>query len=395
MAINEVELKHIIGQFHKLNMHSDLAMLFITQDITYDQLFDRFLSSDTKFYKKVFSYIFKYSTTQIDKGRLDKVFVDIVSKLDCMYYTKSLTYEDGMIERFGFSSRYLEGLLIYLLSDNDLNAVNSCIDMMAINPNINNRVIFEILSRHKELCHQYILSHLIANEYLGIEDIFKLILIRAEDLPLDDVRMLLQELFFNPSLLLLFAAHVFSFYRITVDYKSNKCMVELKCLLKGSEKVLLDNIREIIIETMWIDAELDYYDFLDNAYTTHRNSKNIHMTNLYNTYLQWFRSHKRDSESIGNFLLNGHEEDLVEMHLTYDNTKELSADIMNINYITDISGLEGYALFIKLFNMNRFLLGNYNNTYTAQRHLEPLVETESLAISLATSVNFYIFLCFR
>lgn len=392
--INQVEMNHIIDQFHQHNMTSDMAMLFITQDMSFDKLFERFLTTPIKFYKDVFSYIYKYITDKIDKGQLDIVFRDVISKLDCYVYDTKIQI-NGCVNKYGFSSVIIQKTLLYLLSDNDLNGINSFIDMMSINPNIDNRVIFDVLSQNKDLCHQYVISNIISGEYLSIEDIFRLILIRSEDLPLDDVRMLIREIFFNKNMMLTFAAHVFSFYVITVDYKDNKCNVNLTCKLRGSEKELIDNIRQIIIEVIWIDAELDYYDFLDDAKGRHRDCKNMYMAGLYNTYISWFRSQEREDNSIANFLFNGYEEDLSLMQLNQENMKELSIDMMNLLYITDISMYEGYELFIKMFNLNRFLLGHYNNTFTAERHLSTIIEDEGFAIRLAIDTNFYIFLCLR
>lgn len=392
--IRDEELTHIISEFSRLEMAEDMAMLFVTQDMPYNRIFDKILYVKDEFYIKVAQYIYSYIMSKLEKGQLDKALL-IVERLECKEFTYD-TKLNGFFNPDVITSRLLEKIAKYLFDYNNLNGLNMLIDNIDINPNIDNKVIFDLLANNTDMCHQYIISNIISNEYLDITEIFRLILIRADDLPVDDIRALLREIFLNRDLFLKFAAHVFSYFVVSVKEFNDKYEVEVECILPAdsSEYEVLETLRRIIIDNVYVDAEMDYYTFLENAEATHKHHKNIYLTNLYKTYVNWFKSREREETCISNFIQFGHEEDFLKMNFKMDNARDMALDAINLNYIVDIEGLTGYDLFIKLFNLNRFSLGHYNNTYTVERHLAPIYLSEQFFIDLASSTNFYIFLCF-
>ena len=176
MNIREEELEHIITQFGIHNMYSDMAMLFITQDIQYEDIFRNSYVVPFSFYKKVFSYMWAYIVDKINKGQIDIVIRDIFMKLKCNEITNK-KYDEAVINMDYFSGLIIKHTLLTLVKRADYNGVNFIIDILHVNPNINNRVIYQILSSNQDLCHQYVITNIISGEYLDIEDIFKLIMI--------------------------------------------------------------------------------------------------------------------------------------------------------------------------------------------------------------------------
>lgn len=395
MNISRVELDHIMNEFSKNNMYYDMAMFFTTQDIDYDDIFLYDYNMPVGFYKRVFDVIYKYVLNKIDKGQTDSAIRDVFTKLRCYNYLDKPSLK-SIILRDCFSCRLIEYTLKYLVRDGDLDAVNFVIDNLMVNPEVNNDVIFTMMMKNPELCHQYIISNMISGEYLDIEQVFELILERAKVTPMSTIQELILEIFNNKEMLLHFAACVFQQYRIWVEPKSNKrSVIHLDNNNKGERGEIVDKIREFLIEIIWIDAELEYFDFLNEAKVRHKHDKNLYMAGIYNTYIQWFGSKLREQNSMKNMLWYGYEEDLGTMNIDIECLRELSLDIVNLIYITSMESLDGYDLFIRMFNLNRFKLGNHRNTATIRRRIESSFEENELYLSLATDMNFYIFLCFR
>lgn len=394
MNISRAELDHIMTEFSSKNMYSDMAMFFITQDLDFDDIFIHDYSVKPIFYKNVFTYIFKYVINKIDKGQLDTVLRDVFSKLRCYNYLRKLELK-SVILRDGFSSRLIEATMKYLVRDGDLDGCNFLIDTLMINPEVNNNVVYEIMMRNPELCHQHIISNLISGEYLDVAMVFELILQRAKVTPMDTVKELVLEIFNNKSMLLHFAACVFGQYRIWIEYKNNQKLVHVDNLNKGERKELVDNLRDFIIEIIWIDAELEYYDFLCEAKARHKADKNTYMAGVYDNYINWFGSRMRENNSFKNMIWCDYEEDLGAMQIDIECLTELSRDILNLTYITDIELLDGYELFLRMFNLNRFKIGHYMNLATVERRFPSIAETNEFYLALALDINFYIFLCFR
>lgn len=394
MNIDRPELEHIITEFSRKKMYNDMAMFFITQDIDYDDIFLLDYSIKVSFYKNVFNYIYKYVISKIDKDQLDLAIRDVFLKLRCYNYLRKPELE-RIILRDAYSTRLIEATLKYLVRDGDLDKVNFLIDALMINPEINTDVIYQILLKNSELCHQYIISNLISGEYLTIEQVFELIMERFKVTPMSTIKELILDIFNNKEMLLQFASHVYKQYRIYSDPKGNKLSVHVDNKFRGERKEHIDDIRNFLIEIIWIDAELEYYDFLTEAKMLHAQDKDTYLSGVYNTYINWFGSKMREDNSFGNMLWNGYEEDFDPMHIDYDCIAELSRDIVNLRYITGIEFLDGYDLFIRLFNLNRFKLGHFMNTETVRKRLVETMVTNEFYINLAIDLDFYIFLCFR
>lgn len=395
MNISRSELDHIMSEFSRNNMYYDMAMFFITQDIDYDDVFSLDYNMPASFYKNVFSVIYKYVITKIDKGQMDNAIRDVFVKLRCYNYLTKPALK-GIILRDCYSCRLIEFTLKYLVRDGDLDSANFLIDNLMICPEVNNKVIYTMMLKNPELCHQHIISNMIDGEYLDIEQVFELILERAKVTPISTIKELILQIFNNREMLLHFAACVFHQYRIWIEPKSDKkSVVHVDNKNKGERASIIDSIREFLIEIIWIDAELEYYDFLNESKVRHKSEKNIYLAGVYDTYIKWFGSKMREQNSFKNMLWCGYEEDLGAMNIDEECLRELSLDLCNLIYITDMEMLDGYDLFIRMFNLNRFKLGYHRNTATIRRRIISCMESNELYLSLAMDMDFYIFLCFR
>ena len=391
--ISRNELEHIIDQFTIKNMPQDLAMFFITQDIEYDDIFFDDWRAPSKFYKYVFSYIYEYVKGKIDRGQLDIVVRDVFSKLVCYNYTNKLVVNEIPC-RDGFASLLIRATFKYLYKDNDLDGINHLINILMNNRNFNPSVIYDIMMNEPELCHQYILSNIISGEYMTIGQVFELLLKRARVTTMDTIRELVLQIFNNKNLLLEFAAVVYSHYMISTYKKGDEVIVDIKCTSSGERKTYIDNMREFMKEIIWVDAELEFFDFLEETKMTYARSKDMYRAGIYDTYSRWFGSKYRESTAIANMLWYGYEEDLNEMSLDIEAINTISRDAYNILYIADGRLLDGYDLFIRLFNFNRFLMSMHRNTDSIRDIIVSNMDDNPTAISLAIDISFYIFLVF-
>lgn len=394
MNIKQEELDHILTQFSWKNLYNDMAMFFITQDIDYEDIFAKAWVVEPSFYKNVFRVIYAYVINKIDKGQYELAVRDVFLKLKCNRYDTRISI-DGKINPNGLAIILIKKTLEYLMRDGDVDVANHFIDICMVNPNFNRDIMFGILKSEPDLCHQSVLSNLIAGEYLSIEDIYELIILRAKVTPLSTVKDLVLEIFNNKEMLLGFASCVFKEYNIWIDTKNDNKTVHLDNKCRGERKEIVDNLRDFMIEIIWIDAELEFYDFLNQAKVEHRNCRNIHMANIYDLYIKWFGSKSREDNFMSNFLWSGYEENREELYLDDQALGDVSRDVCMLKYITDMGLLDGYDLFIRMFNINRFLISNHNNYGTIKRHIDASMETNSPFIWLAVDSAFYIFLCLR
>lgn len=394
MNITREELDHILNQFSSKNMCSDMAMFFITQDLDYDDIFFTDYITPVKFYKGVFNYIYKYVINKIDRGQFDLTIRDVFTKLRCYNYLKKTDLK-SIILRDAFSCKLIENTMLYLLRDNSLDSINLLIDILMVNPEVNAKVIYNILTHNPELCHQYILSHMISGEYLTIEQIYELLYERSKVTPLSTIKELVLELFNNKNMLLHFAAYVYSQYRIWMKPTKDSIDVHVDNLNKGERREFADNLRDFIIEIVWIDAEIEFWDFINESKVIHREDKNTYLSQVYGTYIAWYGSKMREQNSFANMIYGGYEEDLKAMNIDCECMAELSRDVLNLTYITKMEILDGYDLFIRLFNLNRFKLGHHRNMKTIRDRILESYEENEFYVNLAIDLNFYIFLCFR
>ena len=393
MDISREELEYIIDQLTIKNMPQDLAMFFITQDIDYDDIFYDEWRAPVKFYKMVFAYIFEYIKTKIDKGQIDSAVRDVFMKLPCYRYEKKLVINKTPC-RDAFAVALVRGTLLHLYSNNDLDGINHIINVLLSGSDFNPTVIYEILRDEPELCHQYIISNLISGEYLNANQVFELLLERAKVTTMETIRQLILEIFNNKDMLLEFAAVVFSHYLIRTYKKDDKIVVDVKCDCGGERREHIDNMREFMKEIIWIDAELEFFDFLEETKSRYAKIKDMYLAGIYDTYSRWFGSKYREETALTNMLWNGYEEDLDRMSLDIEAMNTVSRDALNIIYIGDGRLLDGYELFIKLFNLNRFMLSIHRNTFTIREIIMSNLEDNNLAVNLAIDLSFYIFLVF-
>lgn len=394
MNITKPEIEHIVDQFTIKNMPQDLAMFFITQDIEYDDIFYDDWRTPVKFYRYVFSYIYAYVKNKIDRGELELAVRDVFTKIPCYNYNKKLV-ENGIAVRDGFAITLLKGTMMYLYRDNDLDGINHLINVVMNNANFSPFIIYNIMMEEPELCHQYILSNMISGDYFTTDQIFELLLQRAKVTTIGTIRELVLELFNNKDALLSFAAVVFSQYSIRTYKKGDSIKVDVKCLAKGERKEHIDNLRDFMKEIIWIDAEIDFFDFLEETKMKYARAKDMYLAGIYDTYSRWFGSKYREDTAIANMLWNGYEEDLNEMQLDIEACNAISRDALNLLYIGDSRMLEGYELFLKLFNINRFHLSMHRNTDTIREIIVDALNENVLPVNLALDLNFYIFLVFN
>lgn len=394
MDIKREELDHILTQFSWKNLYEDMAMFFITQDMDFDDMFCKDWVVEPSFYKNVFRVIYAYVINKIDRGQYELAIRDVFLKIKCNRYDARVAI-DGRINRDGLSILLIKKTLEYLVRDGDIDTANHFIDICMVNPNFNRDVMFGILKSAPDLCHQSILSNLISGEYLSIEDIYELIIMRAKVTPLSTIKDLVLEIFNNKEMLLGFASCVYKEYNIWIDTKGDDKTIHLDNKSKGERKEIVDNLRDFMIEIIWIDAELEYYDFLNESKVAHRSCKNMYMAQIYDIYIRWFGSKSREENFMSNYIWTGHEENCDELYLNDQALGDISRDVCMLKYITDMGLLDGYDLFIRMFNINRFLISNYNNFGTIKRHIDNNIESNSPFIWLAVDTSFYIFLCLR
>lgn len=398
MDISREELEYIMRQFSWKNMSFDMCMFFITQDIDYDDVFLTDFMTDKQFYIDVFRHIWAWCKGKIDNGNIKAVCMDVILKLRCEDTTDEMCYDTGWVRRDWFAFALIRQILQYMVVRFNPEDINTIIDHIMVNEGVDRGCLLPILMSDSQLCQDVILENIIRQEYLDTDDILTLIIERGKVLDDDTIRGLVLGVFYNQTMLLDLAYSCMKYYDISWQINENDINVNVSNLVQDEEsKRVVDIIRGMIADIIYVEAEYDFYDFLEDARLTYISTGDNHRSGLYTIYQRWMVSERRESTQIPNMLELSCEDTTSETGFSADNFDTIMSDIKMLEYICAIDSMDGFDLFKRMFNVNRFQLCQYGRvgviadkaTSAASDYLNTLM------IQMACDTKLYLFLKLR
>ena len=398
MDISREELDYIMRQLTWKNMSYDMSMFFITQDIDYDDMFILDFMTDKQYYIDLFRHIWSWCKGKIDNGNVKQVCMDVILKLRCEDITDEMCYDTGWVRRDWFAFALIRQILQYMVVRFDPEGINTVIDHIVVNEGVDRKCLLPILLSDPQLCQDVILENIIKQEYLNTDDILTLILERGKVLDDDTIRGLVLGVFYNQTMLLDLAYSCMRYYNIGYKINETDIDVHVDNRIQDAElRHVVDVIRGMISDIVYVEAEYDFYDFLEDSRLTYINSGDNHRSGLYAAYQRWMISDKREQTQIPNILELSYEDLSSDTGFSVDNFDTIMSDVKMLEYITMIDAMDGFDLFKRVFNINRFQLCQYGRTgLISDKATSAANDYMSMRlIEMATDINLYLFLKLR
>lgn len=398
MDISRDELEYIMRQFSWKNMSFDMCMFFITQDIDYDDVFLTDFMTDKEFYIDTFKHIWAWCKGKIDNGNVKQVCMDVILKLRCEDTTDEMCYDTGWVRRDWFAFALMRQILQYMVVRFDPENINTVIDHIMVNEGVDRRCLLPILLSDSQLCQDVILENIIRQEYLDTDEILTLIIERGKVLDDDTIRGLVLGVFYNQTMLLDLAYSCMKYYDIGYKVNDSDIDVNVTNLIQDEEtKHIVEVIRGMISDIIYVEAEYDFYDFLEDCRLTYISSGDNHRSGLYTIYQRWMVSDTREQNQIPNLIELSYEDSTSETGFSMDNFDTIMSDVKMLEYICMLDAMDGFDLFKRMFNINRFQLCQYGRvglvsdkaTSAANDYLNMRM------IQMAADMNLYLFLKLR
>lgn len=397
--MNEIpreELESVLRELTYAGRSFDVAMFFIMEDIDYDDIFVADYIANKNFYIEVFQHIWSWTLGQLERfNDINKVCSHVVLKLRCEPYEndKIVYKETGCVKRDWFSKEYIKQLLGYLVVRYEPDAVNTVIDHLVVNDGIDIRVLKPILTSDTQLCQNSIIENIIRGEYMPVEDVLDLLIERGKIVDEDTIRDLILKVFFNPILLLKLTYSVMEYYDIVHKLTDTEVIVDVKFKrnVPSATRDVLDTIRRMLHSIIYIEAEYDFYNFLEDARLTYLALNENRRSNAYFAYQKWMVSDTRISTQIPNLVALEYEDNGILSENDYD---LLRSDSLLVNYVSDLDTLDGFELFKRMFNINRLYVCQYRRqNYICDKASVSACHSENYDIlTMATDLNLYLFL---
>lgn len=398
MDISREELDYIMRQFSYKNMSFDMSMFFITQDIDYDDVFLTDYVTDKQFYIDVFKHIWAWCMKKINDGNIKQMCMDVVLKLRCQDLTDEMCYDTGYVRRDWFAYALIKQILSYMVVRFDPEAINTVIDHIMVNEGVDRRCLLPILLSDAQLCQDVILENIIRQEYLNTDEILRLIIERGKVIDDDTIRGLVLGVFYNQTMLLDLAESCMRFYDINWKINENDIDVNCNCILVDEEtKHVVETIRGMISDIVYVEAEYDFYDFLEACRLEYLQSGDNYRSGLYTIYQRWMISEKREQCQIPNMLELSYEDNPCETGFDVNNFDTLMSDVKMLEYIISTESMDGFDLFKRVFNLNRFYVCQYGRAgLISEKITQAVTDSVNLQmLKLATDMKLYLFLKLR
>lgn len=398
MDIPREELEYIMRQFSYKNMSFDMCMFFITQDIDYDDIFLTDYVTEKEFYIEVFRHIWAWCMNKINNGNIKQLCMDVILKLRCENINEEMAYPNGAINRDWFAYALLKQIMQYMVVRFDPEAINTVIDHIVVNEGVDRRCLLPILLSDSQLCQDAILENIIRQEYLDTDDILKLIIERGKVIDDDTIRGLVLGVFYNQTMLLDLANSCMKYYDISWSINENDITANVENLIIDPEiRHTVDVIRGMIMDIVYVEAEYDFYDFLESCRLEYMTVGDNHRSGLYAAYQRWMISDKRETNSIPNYLELQYEDSQADTLFNSNNMDTIMSDVRMLQYIIMTESLDGFDLFKRVFNLNRFYLCQYGRTeLIGDKVTEAATDQRNISmIQMATDPKFYLFLKLR
>lgn len=386
------EIEHIITEMTRKNMFKDLAMMFITGHINYFDIFFCQYSAPKKFYDNVFEYIAMYIKKYIGAKKISELNRDIFSRISCGCFSTTKTF-DYHVNKNYYSSKLIEATLDELTDRADFHNVNYIINTLASNELINVTIIVDILKRNELIAHHFVIEELINSEIISMKDIAELLLRKSKDVDFMDIKQLILTIFKNKRSLLSLAEEIMSHYDIIVSTdRYNRKTLEIKYTGESKFKEEIERIRGFISDIIWTDAEIEFYDWMLETRNEANANNDFRTLQVYKHYDNWFKSDIRQLNKTANYIYYGYEDTDSDLEVDKEFRFDMRWDFAIRRYWMNLSMMDGYDAFIKLFNINRFRLLNFEIDDLYRHKILTQIKMDSDMVSLAFSDDFYYFI---
>ena len=362
--IDPEELDHVLQQFTFKNFSNDMALFFMTQNVDYNDLFKYSSTSNSKFYKDVFTYMLAFMVDKANTGRFSEWIWNITSK---MYWT---TYRTDNVYPFEdyYTSVFFKDMFKYLLQKGMDILVITTIDAISNNPEVDPKCIVDLIVFNKEFRTRSIITYMMQVDRLSSSDILNLILLEYDRSKNPDTLMILMEEYaLTKDYYIDLLDTLKDMYTVVMNEEHNKRYVHIAPVVKSKYNKALDLVKTSITRVINQDADLDIYQKLDEAALTHEMNHDIRRANLYRSIKDWLVSEERYNTRQASLIWFGYEDnDLV---LSEDEYKLIASDILMNEYMRDDRYLSAYEIFLRVYNLNRFRFLQSEQMYTLRDEL--------------------------
>ena len=360
MRIMDEELQHVICEMTTKNMYSDLAMLFITlPQMTLDDLFLLEHQISSKFYINVFKYLVTYSKKKIDNGSINSIVDDIIIKLEADSYSNIKEYPNGSVVRNSLIVGYLDNIIEHSYIKLPHMDFLILIDNIFYGKGIATDIMKTLLLKHKHINILNILSTVISKDYFSVSDLLDILVDRNKYADISSIESFINYMFVDREKMIELMYELMKRYKMILGDDGSSYKVTHISNNK-SERELYDNIRRMLFNVIYGEADMDLYNFANGSYTRYAMEGDTKRQLLYNKYQLWCASPERYITRVKNFTNNSYEEpdDMFD-----DNEWSIfSKDVFVKQYIFDIEDTGGFNLFIKGFNVSRLKIFQFNNS---------------------------------
>ena len=362
--IDPEELDHVLQQFTFKNFSNDMALFFMTQNVDYNDLFKYSSTSNSKFYKDVFTYMLAFMVDKANTGRFIEWIWNITSK---MYWT---TYRTDNVYPFEdyYTSVFFRDMFKYLLQKGMDILVITTIDALSNNPEVDPKCIVDLIVFNKEFRTRSIITYMMQVDRLSSTDILNLILLEYDRSKNPDTLMILMEEYaLTKDYYIDLLDTLKDMYTVVMNEEHNKRYVHIAPVVKSKYNKALDLVKTSITRVINQDADLDIYQKLDEAALTHEMNHDIRRANLYRSIKDWLVSEERYNTRQASLIWFGYEDN--DLMLTEDEYKLIASDILINEYMRDDRYLSAYEIFLRVYNLNRFRFLQNEQMYTLRDEL--------------------------
>lgn len=394
--IKEEEKIHIITEMSTKKMAWELAQMFYSrEEFTSDDLFYLRFQCPYKFYLEVFKHLYFLTIKKLDSGKIDDVLMNVFTKIYIDYYPNK-TDKNDFVDPNYLVSRFLESVLVYVMKEySNYNIVCQIITTVVSGNSVDSSVIKEIIIRNRELLTLDIIRDVVRSEILSSSDIIDILVEMHKYFDNDTIDEIISDIYFNKELLLKFTRAVMARFKISLDeiYERNGNIKAKEVIFpkykNKNEKELLIHLREFLTDIIYSSAEIEMFEFLNKALQGYLESGNIYLSDIFKDYIHWFSSSEREKVRSKNFYKYGYEEGEV---FSIDTINELAMDIFTKAYIIEIDKLSEFDIFLRVFNVNRFLIFQFKNYIPVAYRIDFAYDYSSWYIDNGLDMDMYLFL---
>lgn len=393
MFLREEIKDELISRCTVNNLPIDLAKIFITQDgISSEDLF-RYkysLTDDEKFYHTLFEYVYNYVVDKVDKRNFGIITRDILSKLSCENYYLTFNSNINYIEHDYIISKLIEDIILYVHKVCDIYELLSFLNTIRTMPYIDHNILKNCLLHNKVLWDFELFKLILQDNMIDYDFIYLLFINLYDYYPEYMLEELLLDIYQHKQIFIDFLNYLLDKYSYSVDENREYVFFVKYSITSKKEKKVLSFLRNKIVSYLDAEVELEIMENVNFALANSMVEANTRSKELWNLIRKFLIGEDRKQNRIKRFSKYG-TEDVYDMYGD-DFISDLSIQSFTLAYINDLLTLDGWSLFLRTFNINRFYFTHTRNQLRIQYRLEHLIDVYSEEVKLATNLKLYLYM---